>query len=292
MSEKYIEKAFLYFLAFSLLLHGAFFTLLYLLPEQKREVKQESYMVELSDLPELKQAPPTKKSVRRFAEQKRRVIRERAPRGERERDRIASLPRRESRPEPVRPLQEEKRQEKTAREEAVPKTSPDAVAKEEVVKKKGGEVKQKGKNLPELSKLFPSAGRMARLEESYRKKYDTEVDEGETRFLNTDDIQFGSFLRRFETAVYGVWKYPDVAARAGIQGVTPVKITFNRKGEIENIQLLQSSGSRILDSEVLRTLHAIGPLGGFPKAYPKEQFNLIAFFQYGIVQGTIRGSLR
>jgi protein TonB len=291
MSDKYIEKAFLYFLALSLVLHGVFFSMLYLLPEQKREVKQEPYMVELSDLPELKQAPPTKKPVRRFAEQRHRAVRERAPRGERERDRIASLPRRESRPEPVRPLQEEKRQEKTTREETVPKTAPEAVSKEAEVKKKGGEGKQKGKNLPELSKLFPSAGRMARLEESYRKKYDTEVDEGDTKFLNTNDIQFGSFLRRFETAVYGVWRYPDAAARAGIQGVTPVKITFNRKGEIENIQLLQSSGSQILDSEVFRALHSIGPLGGFPKAYPKEQFHLIAFFQYGIIQGAIRGSI-
>lgn len=292
MSDKYIEKAFLYFLVLSLVLHGVFFAVLYLLPEQKREVKQEAYMVELSDLPELKQAPPSKKPVRRFSEQRRRVVRERAPRGVRERDRIASLPQREARPEPVKPLQEEARQEKSTREDAVPKTAPEAATKQGEVKKKGGEGKQKGKNLPELSKLFPSAGRMARLEESYRRKYDTEVEEGDTKFLNTDDIQFGSFLRRFETAVYGVWRYPDAAARAGIQGVTPVKITFNRKGEIENIQLLQSSGSQILDSEVFRALRAIGPLGGFPKAYPKEQFHLIAFFQYGIIQGAIRGSIR
>jgi len=288
MSEKHIEKVFLYFLAFSLLLHGAFIIVLYLLPEQKREVKQESYMVELSDLPEMKQAPPSKETVRRFADQKRRVVRERTPRGERERDRITSIPRSESRPAPPRPLQ----QEKVTRDAAVPEATPEAVTKKEEMKEKRGEGHQKGKNLPELSKLFPSAGRMARLEESYRKKYDTEVEEGETRFLNTDDIQFGSFLRRFETAVYGVWKYPEAAARAGIQGVTPVKITFNRQGEIENIQLLQSSGSRILDAEVLRTLRSLGPLGGFPKAYPKEQFHLIAFFQYGITQGGIRGSLR
>jgi protein TonB len=292
MSDKYIEKAFLYFLAFSLLLHGAFFAVLYFLPEQKREVKQEPYMVELSDLPELKQVSPAKEKVRRFADTRRRVVRERVPRGEREREKIASLPRSEARPVPPRLLQQEKQQEKAAREEAVPESAPEDVTKKGEMKQKGGAAKQKGKNLPELSKLFPSAGRMARLEESYRKKYDTEVEDGDTKFLNTDDIQFGSFLRRFETAVYGVWRYPDAAARAGIQGVTPVKITFNRKGEIENIQLLQSSGSRILDSEVLRTLHAIGPLGGFPKAYPKEQFNLIAFFQYGIIQGAIRGSLR
>ncbi|NMC72855.1 MAG: TonB family protein [Geobacteraceae bacterium] len=292
MSDKHVEKAFLSFVVLSLVLHGVFFAVLMLLAEQKREVKEEPYMVELSDLPQVKQASPSKEPARRLSEQRRRVARERAPRGEGERDRVASLPRSaHPRPEPVSPLREEKRQEKSVREESVPRTAPESVTKQGEDKKKGEEGRQKGKTLPELSKLFPSAGRMARLEESYRKKYDTEVEEGDTKFLNTDDIQFGSFLRRFETAVYGVWRYPDAAARSGIQGVTPVKITFNRRGEIEDIQLLQSSGSQILDSEVFRALRAIGPLGGFPKAYPKEQFHLIAFFQYGIIQGAVRGRI-
>ncbi len=103
--------------------------------------------------------------------------------------------------------------------------------------------------------------------------------------------KFGSFLRRFESAVYGVWKYPSDAVRMGIEGVTPVRITFNRKGEIEKIEVLESSGSRILDDEVRRTLKALGPVGGFPKAYDKDSFKLIAFFHYGINRGMMRGVL-
>ena len=132
---------------------------------------------------------------------------------------------------------------------------------------------------------------MARLEETYRKKYGPEVAEGETRFLNTDDIQFGSFLRRFENSIYGIWRYPAEAAKMGVEGITPVKITFNRRGEIVGRELLQSSGSRILDAEVLRTLDLVGPIGGFPRGYEKETFNLIAFFHYGLTQGASR-SLR
>jgi protein TonB len=88
-----------------------------------------------------------------------------------------------------------------------------------------------------------------------------------------------------------VWRYPPDAARLGIEGVTPVKITFNKKGEVENVELLESSGSKILDNEVFRTLRMIGPIGAFPKGYGKDKFNLIAFFQYGIVRGMSRGML-
>ncbi len=151
--------------------------------------------------------------------------------------------------------------------------------------------RRKGEGHPDLSRLFPSAQKLAKLEEAYRQKYEPEVEEGEARFLNTDDIQFGSFLRRFESAVYGVWRYPPEAARLGIEGVVPTRITFNRKGEIEKLEILESSGSKILDDEVRRALKLLGPIGGFPKAYDKDSFKLIAFFHYGIVRGQIRGTL-
>ena len=141
---------------------------------------------------------------------------------------------------------------------------------------------------PSVAQLFPGANRLAKLEESYRRKFENDIAEGDTRFLNSDDIVFGSFLRRFEGAVYGVWRYPQEAAMKGIEGITPVRITFNRRGEITNIQQLESSGARILDEEVLRTLRAIGPVGGFPKGYDKDEFHLIAFFQYGGARRSLR----
>ena len=128
------------------------------------------------------------------------------------------------------------------------------------------------------------------MEETYRRKFEKDIAEGDTKFLNTEDIQFGSFLRRFENSVYGVWRYPEEAARKGISGITPVKITFNRQGEVVHVELLESSGAKILDDEVLRTLKSIGPVGSLPKGYEKDEFHLIAFFQYGI--GSTRRSLK
>ncbi|HLO27392.1 MAG TPA: energy transducer TonB, partial [Geobacteraceae bacterium] len=235
-------------------------------------------MVELQDLP-----PPTealargKDEVKRFDDLRRRVERETAPRGEREQDRIASLP----------PLQQQPKMGGGA--------APQPAGRGEMAlreKRRPGDLfRQKERGSPDVSRLYPTADKLARLEESYRKKYGPEVEEGETKFLNTDDITLGSFLRRFETAVYGVWRYPAEAVQMGIGGVTPVRITFNRKGEIENVVILESSGSKILDNEVLRTLKDVGTIGPLPKSYGKETFNLIAFFHYEIERGLSRGTL-
>jgi protein TonB len=278
MSDKHIEKSLLLLTVFSLLLHVAGFVIISKLPQPKSTIQPEPYMVELRDLPELKQQLPTDTSKsERLADRKMRVDRETAPKGEQESDRIAPQPsaanRQQPQPEERIPVRPPLKGDMNWREKPPEGTAP------------------KIQKLPGIEKLFPSAGKMANLEESYRKKYGPEVEEGNTKFLNTDDMLFGSFLRHFETAVYGVWRYPQEAVRLGIEGITPVKITFNRKGEIQHIELLESSGSRILDEEVIRTLKQIGPVGYFPKSYGKDVFNLIAFFRYGITSGGVRGTL-
>lgn len=298
MSDKYVEKSFLYLLVLSILLHASLFAFVIYMPVRKTEVREEPIMIDLEDVPDLRQAPPSVRrepEVKRDAGELRRVPRETAPKGEGERDRIASLPPR-ARPTPAllppapsRPQDATRRGGETGPPAEAGRTGEMPVRE---APRGGGILRPHGEETPELAQLMPGAQRLAKLEDSYRKKYSAEVTEGETKFLDTDDIQFGSFLRRFENAIYGIWRYPQEAARLGIEGVTPVKITFNSSGGIEKFEILQSSGSRILDSEVERTLRLVGPVGPFPKGYGKDKFHLIAFFQYGVIRGSSRGTLR
>ena len=277
MSDSSIEKSFLYLLVLSLLLHVGVGALLYYLPQARPQPK-EPVFIDLQQVPDIKTpAQPRQQETQRHSEQRVRVPQETAPRG---RDAIdnAVLPqvRRSPPSQQVRPREPAR---------TVPRETPvtPGSSASALLKPKTPNTQQ-----TQQPQLFPSANRMARLEESYRRKFEDEIAEGDTRFLNSDDIQFGSFLRRFETAVYGVWRYPQEAAMKGIEGITPVRITFNRRGEITGVQLLESSGAKVLDDEVLRTLKLIGPVGGFPKGYDKEEFHLIGFFQYGGARRSLR----
>ena len=276
MSDRYVEKSFIALLVLSLLLHIGVGALLYYLPEQKPPPPKEPVFIDLQQMPELKaQNVPRQIETPRQSEQRVRVPRETAPRARDTFDRGQSPPQ----SAPTVPRQREQvRQE-------IPVAPGSSAAG--LLKPRPPAGRQSPAPTPQL---FPSAGRMARMEESYRRKYGDEIAEGETLFLNSDDILFGSFLRRFETAVYGVWRYPQEAAIRGIEGVTPVRITFNRSGEIVNVKMLESSGSTILDEEVKRTLDLIAksPIGAFPKGYKKDEFHLIAFFQYGSARRSLR----
>ncbi|WP_224957688.1 energy transducer TonB [Geomonas subterranea] len=284
MSDRYIEKNFLYLLALSLLVHVAVYLVIMIIPPGQPKTAPEPTMVDLTDLPDLTPQPQPKPrekeeprpEIKRYSEKRQRVVKEMAPKGRDEVDRM--LPN-------TRPLPQSSRPVPAPRQPVSPQTPPPS---QEPALPGQGIFKPKTAPLPDRAKLFPSATRMARLEESYREKYRSEVEEGDTRFLNTDDILFGSFLRRLETAIYGVWHYPQAALLRGIEGTTPVRITFNRKGEIVRVDMLDSSGSKILDDEVLRTLNALGPIGSFPKGYSGENFKLIAFFHYGSGSGRLR----
>src|SRR6266702_2872405 len=267
MSDRYIEKSFLYLLCISLLLHLGVIAWLYFFPPVSPAPK-EPVFIDLQQMPELKkQLVPHQQETKRRSEERIRVPAESAPRGDASRDLQAV----DKQAAPSRAVPEQ------------PPVTPDSSAAS-LLKPKERAAQQ----APSVAHLFPGANRLAKLEDSYRRKFEADVAEGDTRFLNSDDIVFGSFLRRFEGAVYGVWRYPQEAAIKGVEGITPVRITFNRRGEITNIQKLDTSGSPILDEEVIRTLKAIGPVGGFPKGYDKDEFHLIAFFQYGGARRSLR----
>jgi len=268
MTDRYIEKSFLYLLCISLLLHLGVFAGLYYFPPTSPEHPKEPVFIDLQQMEEPILPPEQRQQeTKRRSEQRVRVPAESAPRGD-------------------APKDQQVIEKQTAPSPAVPRQQPVTPGSSAASLLKPKELTAR-QALP-AQKLFPGANRLAQLEDSYRRKFENEIAEGDTRFLNSDDIVFGSFLRRFEGAVYGVWRYPQEAAIKGIEGITPVRITFNRRGEITNIQQLESSGARILDEEVLRTLRAIGPVGGFPKGFDKEEFHLIAFFQYGGARRSLR----
>ncbi|MDD2540226.1 MAG: TonB family protein [Desulfuromonadaceae bacterium] len=281
MHDRYIEKKFLYLLCLSLFLHVGLFAALYYFPASPQKPPQEPVFIDLQQVPEQKQLPePRQQVTKRRAEQRIRVPRESAPRGDAAQD-MQTIKKHMS-PTEQQPSPATTSRQTQATRQQLPIAPGSSTAS--LLKPKESTVQQQAPT----PHLFPGVRRLAKLEENYRRKFENDVAEGDTRFLNSDDIMFGSFLRRFEGAVYGVWRYPEEAAMNGIEGVTPVRITFNRHGEITKIQQLESSGARILDEEVLRTLRAIGPVGGFPKGYNKEEFHLIAFFQYGGSNRSIR----
>src|SRR6185369_3671206 len=188
MSEKHIEKSFLYLLVISIILHLGVIAALYYFPPTSPEPPKEPVFVDLQQMPELSQPfEQRQQETMRRSEQRVRVPRESAPRGDAAQDRQATI--KPTSPSAIQPslpapLPSGTAQTMPGQPQVVPGSSAASLLKPK---------EQTVRQPPSAANLFPAASRLAKLEDSYRRKFENDIAEGDTRFLNSDDIVFGSF---------------------------------------------------------------------------------------------------
>ena len=138
-------------------------------------------------------------------------------------------------------------------------------------------------SLEQLTTLAPAT--RARMESDWRKKYREGVERGDTVWLDTEQDLLISFFRRFKDGIYRVWNYPESARQREEQGRCLLRITVNRQGGVENVELLESSGSYALDEEAMRAVRKGQPYGPLPAAYPNPELNIMGYFTYNLTRG-------
>lgn len=122
----------------------------------------------------------------------------------------------------------------------------------------------------------------SRLQSELRRKHRENIQEGDAVWLDMERDILVSFFQRFRNNIYGVWNYPRRAAEAGEEGTSLLRIVINRDGSVRSVQLVESSGSNLLDQEAIRAVWRGASYGALPRAYEDETLTIFAFFQYRI----------
>lgn len=104
--------------------------------------------------------------------------------------------------------------------------------------------------------------------------------ESEVVSLDTRDFRYISYFATIKRQIELVWNYPEEAARAGVYGELMMQFIIRRDGRLENVRLLRSSGSRILDEEAIRAVKIANPYNPFPKRITKKRLYINAVFSY------------
>jgi protein TonB len=288
MSDKYLEKSFLYLILLSVLLHVAVYQLIALIPPEPQPAEKVT-MVDLMGLPEpppvqpkpkLQPLPPLPELKPRalLPEQLRRLPRqpllpqarqEAAPRAQNSIERIVpsrSVPNLPAKTETAAP----------ARSQGSPDSPlPRDEGGKQAARGEGLFRPQRGKT-DELAKLFPTTRHMERIEESVRKKYE-DAERGDTRLMDTDDPTIGTFTRRFVIAVRDRLNAIDRHERKGV-GATVVNVRISRDGTIENTTIIYSTGNQKLEELAVKALRSSSYIGPLPRRWEHDVLNLICSF--------------
>lgn len=139
---------------------------------------------------------------------------------------------------------------------------------------KGG--KQEGKRgVSDREKIFDRGviGDTAMKGEGSRKK-----DESIT--FDTKDYRYAGYMRKLKEKIESIWEYPAEAGRKGLYGDLKVSFTIKKDGTLGAVELVRTSGYKILDAAALKALRDGEPYWPIPDGWGMESYTIQGHFFY------------
>jgi protein TonB len=110
--------------------------------------------------------------------------------------------------------------------------------------------------------------------------------------LDTKEIKYLSYFAHIKRRIEQVWTYPPGAIANGLQGQLHLKFTLRNDGQVKTVELLRSSGYKVLDKEAWDAVVNAGPFGAFPPTIPDDELHITARFTYVLDETAQRMRMR
>lgn len=245
-------------LSYSLLFHLIIFLTLVVLQKGKEPEKAYREPLSVSILP-----PPVEKPLLSPKESIRDKI-ERTPpiKTHREPRKIDSIPKVER--------QDSVKKEPT--KEEAPEKKPSIESEDRFAKFSTIERNKRGPNIFDREVI----GEIAKRE----NKGGAKVESSKGLSFSTREFDDWGYLQRLKEKIERVWQYPPQAAERGIYGDLYIKFTIDKNGKLTSVELLRTSGYRLLDDAALRAIKEAEPFWPLPKDYEKESLTITGHFIY------------
>lgn len=313
------KKSFLPFIIGSVFFHLLILAIILvyqfeIIGKQAKKEKKEPDYIEITELP-----VPKEKETKPPQETKRLAERSHTAKEEKTRDeftkRSVALPPPQKPAAPQKPKREVKKQEpkKTAKkQETKAKTAkkpkqettgqsitredllrdktlaslPKEQLKEDTGSQKATSQKYEERAVPNISKeqlfsnvpnTFPQSSQGT---QDYLGARDVNMRE-DTVELSTTEFRYLSYFSKLKSQIESVWNYPEESRYRGEEGQLFLVFTIKRNGDLENIELLNSSGYARLDNEAIRAIRSASPYSPFPEGWgAMERLHIKATFIY------------
>ena len=114
------------------------------------------------------------------------------------------------------------------------------------------------------------------IEELARKGMPAKSPGDDSVTLDTDEFKFISYNRWLKVKVESVLHYPELAALSGYQGTLYILFDIMKDGSLGRLEVLKSSGYKILDDEALRSIRDSAPFQPLPAEWNMDQYSIRA----------------
>lgn len=145
---------------------------------------------------------------------------------------------------------------------------------------------------------LPRLGRVPLLSGEDLEKYaqvrnsDQQTSSGGAVSLDTKELKYLSYFAHIKRRIERVWTYPQDAIANGVQGQLHLKFVLRRDGQVKTVELLRSSGYKVLDKEAWDAVVNAGPFESFPPTIPDDELHITARFTYALDESVQRIRMR
>jgi protein TonB len=110
--------------------------------------------------------------------------------------------------------------------------------------------------------------------------------------LDTKELKYLSYFAYIKRRIERVWTYPPDAVTHSLQGQLHLKFVLRSDGQVKTVELLRSSGYKVLDKEAWDAVVNAGPFGSFPPTIPDDELHITARFTYVLDETAQRTRMR
>ena len=100
--------------------------------------------------------------------------------------------------------------------------------------------------------------------------------------LDSTDSRYVSYLTKIKQKIEPLWHYPEQARAIGLQGKLALYFSIVEDGHLARLELISSSGHRLLDEQALQAVRRAAPYLPLPEKLQISRLNIHATFEYRI----------
>jgi periplasmic protein TonB len=147
-------------------------------------------------------------------------------------------------------------------------------------------------------RMLPQLGRVPLLSGEDLEKYaqirssDQQSSSNGAISLDTKELKYLSYFAHIKRRIERAWSYPPDAISKGLQGQLHLKFVVRNDGQVKIVELLRSSGYKVLDKEAWDAVVSAGPFEVFPPTIPDDELTITARFTYVLDEAAQRVRMR
>lgn len=106
--------------------------------------------------------------------------------------------------------------------------------------------------------------------------------------LDTNEYRFMGYNRLLKGKIESIWAYPPEALAKNIYGDLKIRFTIKKNGRLGALELVRTSGYKMLDDAALRALKDGEPYWPLPDEWGMDSYTVLGHFVYSMYGSYLR----